>query len=92
MRFSVIDAKGYYSILRLNTPLATPQEIKQAYDLQKKTLNAVGHDQLIQERLGKIEAAYKILSDPQQRAIYDAERILPPPKRTPASSALKPRF
>ena len=43
------------------------------------------------ERMRAINAAYRVLADPRQRAAYDARRFLPPQRRTTVATSPRPR-
>lgn len=69
------DLRGYYRILQVSVD-ATPEQIKQSYRALAKAL----HPDLNQGRdttaaFQKVNEAYSVLSDPNQRQDYDAEGV-----------------
>jgi len=62
---------NYYEILEVESN-ASPQEIKQAYRRLAKQFHPDSqHDRADHERIITLNAAYEILSDPENRHIYD---------------------
>jgi hypothetical protein len=60
------DPKGYYAALNLG-PDATASEIRLAYNFMKQSY----HEERRQMDIGKVRAAYEVLSDPRARRSYD---------------------
>ncbi|MFP4320971.1 MAG: J domain-containing protein [Anaerolineales bacterium] len=66
----------YYDLLSVS-PRATPQDIQRAYRREAKRVHPdLNPDQSAwaTEQFQQLNAAYKVLSDPQQRRTYDALR------------------
>ena len=60
------DPKGYYAALNLS-PDATAAEILLAYNFIKQSY----HEERRQMDIGRVRAAYEVLSDPRARRSYD---------------------
>jgi curved DNA-binding protein CbpA len=60
------DPKGYYAALNVS-PDANPTEIRLAYEMSKQAYKAKG-----KRPPPKVREAYEVLSDPDQRELYDA--------------------
>jgi len=84
-----MESKRYYEILQV-PPSASPEDIKAAYRrLVRKYHPDVNPNNANAERLFKsLGEAYKILSDPAQRRIYD-QSLSPPPEKPDVRSAEK---
>jgi curved DNA-binding protein CbpA len=61
------DPQGYYAALNIG-PDASAAEIRLAYEFLKQSY----HTERKHLDIGKIRAAYKVLSDPKERRSYDA--------------------
>lgn len=68
------QARDYYRILQVD-PDAEPEVIHAAYRrLAAKYHPDVNHTPVAAERMREINAAYDVLRDPEQRAMYDQAR------------------
>lgn len=102
--------QDYYEILQVSpdadndTICAAYRRLRDQYDPEKLSGAAKELVELARQRLAIIEEAYAALSDPQQRARYDAQRLvespveevldyrpLPPAQRTERSHTFDPR-
>src|SRR2546423_2024685 len=100
--------RRYYQILGVS-PTASPQEIKEAWLFSLKAFhpdkfaNASRHQQAVAEaRTQAINEAYRVLSDPVSRSVYDRDYFReisqqepafptgPPTPRPSVSTAKKP--
>jgi hypothetical protein len=77
------DPKGYYALLRV-LPAASAEEIKAAYrraamDLHPDRSKSPDATQLFQ----RLAEAYRVLSEPDERAIYDREPVQASPRYEP---------
>lgn len=67
-------AIDYYSFLRLD-PLANPAIVSEAYTVMRNCyLRMVEQMQIRPELLSQFEEAYRVLSDPERRRVYDQAR------------------
>ena len=78
------ETADYYALLGVN-PNATPTDIKRAYRCKALTLHpdvrtGEGSTALFQ----RVQRAYRVLSDPVERARYDAASGRAPPSRVSA--------
>jgi curved DNA-binding protein CbpA len=70
-RFAGVD---YYSFLRVD-PLANPAIISEAYTVMRNCyLRMVEQMQVRPELISQFEEAYRVLSDPERRRVYDQAR------------------
>lgn len=67
----------YYAILNLS-PAADIEEIKQAFRRLARQFHPDVAGEGSRERFQQIHQAYQVLSDPEQRRRYDAQRQSPP--------------
>ena len=68
---------NHYQTLEVN-PTATQAEIKQAYRRMAKRFHPdSNHNIEDSERISRINAAYEVLGDPQQRRFYDRQLYFP---------------
>ncbi|MDQ7028828.1 MAG: J domain-containing protein [Ardenticatenia bacterium] len=72
-----MNHKDYYNILGV-PPSASHEEIKRAYRRLARLYHPDRnpHDRLAEEKFKEINEAYQVLSDPEQRRVYDARRHL----------------
>jgi curved DNA-binding protein CbpA len=79
-----VNDQDYYSVLGVS-PHATPSEIKDQYRFlchafhPDKHQSTDKHRRIAEEKIKRINAAYEILSDPDQRAQFDQSRQSAPP-------------
>ena len=85
------DPRNYYKILRIPSS-ATPDQIKQAYRALAKALHPdLNRGQDTTQAFQAVNEAYSVLSDPQQRAVYDQTgSAVPPPMPSPAARTSTP--
>ncbi len=76
-----MDAPNHYQTLNIN-PRATAAEIKQAYRSLAKQFHPDANGQDDYEHIIRINAAYEVLSDREQRQIYDEQLFQPHLGRT----------
>jgi len=71
MQDSMNATADYYELLEIDTT-ATQAEIKKAYRaLAQKYHPDINPDDTAEEHIKKLNSAYAVLSNPQQRQIYD---------------------
>ncbi len=68
----------YYAILNVS-PEADTEEVKQAFRQLARQFHPDVAGEGSRERFQQIRQAYQVLSDPEQRRRYDAQRQSPPP-------------
>lgn len=68
----------YYAILNVS-PEADTEEVKQAFRQLARRFHPDVAGEGSRERFQQIRQAYQVLSDPEQRRRYDAQRQSPPP-------------
>jgi curved DNA-binding protein CbpA len=78
----------YYAILEVS-PSATQSEIKRSYRRLARKYHPDLNQQARDQHIKLLNEAYKILSDPPQRATYDQQRLIEASRREAAQEALR---
>ncbi|MFQ3584407.1 MAG: DnaJ domain-containing protein [Cyanobacteriota bacterium] len=76
----------YYAILNVS-PEADIEEVKQAFRQLARQFHPDVAGEDFRERFQQIRQAYQVLSDPEQRRRYDAQRKSSPPSNTSSGSS-----
>ncbi|MFQ3612120.1 MAG: DnaJ domain-containing protein [Cyanobacteriota bacterium] len=80
----------YYAILNVS-PEADTEEVKQAFRQLARQFHPDVAGEGSRERFQQIRQAYQVLSDPEQRRRYDAQRQSSPPSNTSSGSSREGR-
>src|SRR5947199_2617972 len=78
----------YYAILEIS-PTATQSEIKRSYRRLARKYHPDLNQQARDQHIKLLNEAYKSLSDPARRAIYDQQRLIEASRRKAAREALR---